>query len=97
MLLGSLYFNKVSFIKVALIICGLFFTAYLLDFVFAKMLFDKVDKALPFYCVFISVGTEVGKVELPDFASKAVDIIMQYLVPGMLWVLAYVRLREKEF
>ena len=97
MLLGSLYFNKVSFIKVALIICGLFLAAYLLDFIFAKMLFDKVDKALPFYCVFIPVGNEVGKVMLPEFASKAVDISMEFIVPGLLWGLAYIRLREKEF
>ncbi len=97
MLIGTLYFNKGAFIKVALIICGLFIGTYFLNGFMAKMLFDSVDRALPFNGVFISVGKEFGKIELPSYASKAVNICILYIVPAILWVGAYVRLREKEF
>ncbi len=97
MLVGSLYFNKVSFIKVALIICGLFIGGHFLNYLMAKAVFGNIDKALPFYCVFIPVGKEFGKVELPANASKAIDICMQYIVPAILLGVAYIRLREKEF
>ncbi|HEX8279530.1 MAG TPA: hypothetical protein VF540_12585, partial [Segetibacter sp.] len=97
MLVGSLYFNKVSFIKVALIVCGLFIVGHILNYFIARMIFDSVNKALPYYSVFIAVGKDFGKVMLPPNASKAVDICMQYVVPAILWLVALIRLREKEF
>lgn len=97
MLVGSLYFNKVSFIKVALIICGLFIGGHALNYLIAKVVFDSIDKALPYYCVFIAVGNSFGKVELPAGGSMAVDICTKYIVPAILWIVAYIRLREKEF
>ena len=97
MLVGSLYFNKAAFIKVALIVSALYIGGHLLNQFIAQAVFDKIDKALPYYCVFIPVGKEFGKVMLPDFASKAVDICMLYVMPGIFWLVSYVRLREKEF
>ncbi len=84
MVVGSLYFNKVAFIKVALIACGLFIGAHLLDQVFAKAIFDKVDKALPYYCVFIPVGDSFGKVELSAGGARLVDTIIKFILPGNL-------------
>ena len=40
---------------------------------------------------------EFGKVMLPPFASNAVDICILYIIPAVLLVTAYIRLREKEF
>jgi hypothetical protein len=97
MLVGSLYFNKASFIKVALIICGLYIAGHFINYLMAKLIFNTIDKALPYYCVFIPVGNDFGKVMLPAHASKAVDITAQYIVPAILWGVAYIRLREKEF
>lgn len=97
MLVGSLYFNKAAFIKVALIVCGLFIAGTFLNGLMAAAIFDKVDRALPFYGVFIPVGTERGKIVLPLYASKAIDICIFYIVPTVLLITAYVRLREKEF
>ncbi|MEJ7740081.1 MAG: hypothetical protein WKF97_21895 [Chitinophagaceae bacterium] len=97
MLIGSLYFNKASFIKVALIVCALYIGGHLLNYFIAKAVFDNIDKALPYYCVFIPVGKEFGKVLLPGYASVAVDISLLYIVPAILWLVTYVRLREKEF
>jgi hypothetical protein len=96
MLVGSLYFNKLSFIKVALIICGLFIGGNFLNYAMAKSVFGTLDKALPYYCVFIPVNGQFGKVLLPDYASKAVDLCTFYIVPVILWIVSYIRLREKE-
>lgn len=97
MLVGSLYFNKAAFIKVALIVCGLFIAGTYLNGLIAEAIFDKVDRALPYYAVFIPVGNDRGKILLPAYASKAVDICILYIIPAVLLVTSYVRLREKEF
>jgi hypothetical protein len=97
MLVGALYFNKAAFIKVALIICGLFIGGMFLNDVMAKAVIDNVDKGLPYYAVFITAGKETGKVLLPAYASKAVDICILYIIPAVLLITAYVRLSEKEF
>jgi hypothetical protein len=97
MLVGSLYFNKLSFIKVALIICGLFIGGQLLNYAMAKSIFDNLDRSLPYYCVFIPVNGQFGKVLLPETASKAVDLASFFIVPAILWIVSFIRLREKEF
>ncbi len=97
MLVGALFFNKAAFIKVALIVCGLFIAGSYLNYFMAKVVFDNIDKALPYYAVFIPVGKEFGKIVLPSYASKAVDICILYIIPSVLLVTAYIRLREKEF
>jgi hypothetical protein len=97
MLVGSLYFNKAAFVKVALIVCGLFIAGTFLNGLMAEAIFDKVDRALLYYGVFIPVGKEFGKIMLPPYASKAVDICILYIIPAVLLTTAYVRLREKEF
>ena len=96
-LVGSLCFNKAAYIKVALIVCGLFIAGTFLNGLIAQAVFDNVDRALPYYGVFIPVGKEFGKIVLPSYASKAVSICILYIVPAILLVTAYVRLREKEF
>lgn len=97
MLVGALYFNKAAFIKVALIICCLFIGGMLLNNMLAKAIIANVDKGLPYYAVFIMAGKEFGKIMLPSYASKAVDICILYIIPAVLLLTAYVRLREKEF
>lgn len=97
MLVGALYFNKAAFIKVALIICVLLIGGFFLNSIMAKAVFDNIDRALPYYGVFIPVDKDFGSVILPSYASKAVDFCILYIIPAVLLVTAYVRLREKEF
>jgi hypothetical protein len=97
MLVGSLYFNKGAYIKTALLVCGFYIGGHILNEVIAEAMFDPIDKALPFYCVFIPVGKQVGKVLLPYYASNFVDVCILYVMPAIFWLTAYVRLREKEF
>ena len=96
MLVGSLYFNKVSYIKVALIICGLVIGSYFLNLFIAMALFNHIDMAVPFKNIFLKVDTEVGIINLSSNASVLVDNSITYFIPCILWLTAYVRIKEKE-
>jgi hypothetical protein len=97
MLVGSLYFNKAAFIKVALITAGLCLGAFLLNLLIANIFFNNVQTAFPYFLVWISVGTDRARLELPESTLRIIDIFFQFILPVLLWGLAYVRLREKEF
>ncbi|MBL0356942.1 MAG: hypothetical protein IPP72_08635 [Chitinophagaceae bacterium] len=97
MLLGSLYFNKTSFIKVALIVCGFWLIMYLLNLLIAKMMIQNVDGAVPYVLVFIDMNKETGRIELPEKVIHIVEVAIQIIIPAILWLLAYLRLKEKEF
>ena len=96
-LLGSLYFNKASFIKTALYFCILCFGLFGLNWLIALLLFGQIDGAFPFRNVDILVGREVGSVELPKTMYHAYMYISDYGIPLLFWALSYVRLGEKEF
>jgi hypothetical protein len=97
MLVGSLYFNKVSFIKVALVVCGIWFGIFMLNFIVAKAMINNVQSAVPYVLVWIKVDENAGNIQLPEKIMNIVKIFDQYLIPGALWLLAYLRLKEKEF
>jgi len=96
MLLGSLYFNKVSYIKVSLLICTLIIGTYFLNLFFASFFFEHIDLAVPFRNVFLKVDKEVGIIDMPSTPAKAASFAIAYLIPTALWVLTYLRLKEKE-
>lgn len=102
MLLGSLYFNKVGFVKVALTV-GLFFIGvYLLNLLIAKLVIPGVSNAFPFDSVEILAARGAGVretrvLEMPVGAARAFDIILSYVSPAILWGMVYIRLKEKEF
>lgn len=97
MLLGSLYFNKISIIKVALLCAAIFFGAFGINYLIAGSLFDNLDGAAPFQTVRLKMNEDYWRIELPDKASMWVGISFKYLLPVVFYVLAYIRLREKEF
>jgi hypothetical protein len=97
MLLGSLYFNKVCFIKVALVICIVCIGGFGLNWLFAKLFFGTINDAVPFRYVTLPVGNEEGSVELPKSLSNFYYYSISYVIPVILWLITYQRLREKEF
>lgn len=97
MLLGSLYFNKLGFLKVGLIICIFWFGAYFLNWIIAKTMIPAMQNALPFWLVWVDVNKDQGKIELPAGISKTVTLLIAFVVPALLWTLSYFRLKEKEF
>lgn len=97
MLVGSLYFNKVALVKVALFTCILFFAIYGLNYLFAGLMFNNIDDAFPFQHVAILVGKEVGSVELPKNVHDPIWYFINFGLPVVLWGVSFIRLREKEF
>jgi hypothetical protein len=97
MLIGSLYFNKGALIKVALGICIFCFGMYGLNYLFANMMFKNLNDAFPFLYVGILVGKETGSVDLPQSVHDPIWYFINFGLPVILWAVAFIRLREKEF
>ena len=94
---GSLYFNKIPFIKVAIAICILLIFIVGFNLLLAKMIFGNIVDAGPFNHVTIPVGKEEASIELPGQVGKMFYYSLSYILPVLLWLLAFTRLREKEF
>jgi len=96
MLLGSLYFNKVSFIKVALLIFAFIISTYFINLLFGSFFFNHIESSFPFTNVHLKVGNEVGIINMPSALTKTASFIFTYVIPTILWLLSYLRLKEKE-
>lgn len=96
MLVGSLYFNKISFIKVAIVICGLYFFTFLLNYLINSMLFTDMVHTYPFHNVDIKADNEFGVVSIPGIIDRTFDFIIVYILPPILLFISFVRLTEKE-
>ncbi|MHB8208948.1 hypothetical protein [Mucilaginibacter sp.] len=96
MMVGSLYFNKVSAIKTAIVYCCALAIIFFLNLFLAKAAFSNVDMAFPFNKIMIKVGNGFGTIELPSNVSNIVHVAILFIIPIVLWITAYIRLREKE-
>lgn len=96
-LLGAFYFNKTSFIKTSLVLCVVCFGGILLNLLIAQLFFDNVKSAFPYFFVWISAGQATGRLEIAGTLHRVIMAIFEFVIPVMLWTLAYLRLREKEF
>jgi len=97
MLLGSLYFNKVSVIKTAIALCIICLVIFGTNWLFATLLFGNIDDAAPFNHVAVPLGNDVGSIELPAGIAKVCKCAFLYVMPATFWILSFTRLREKEF
>ena len=97
MLLGSLYFNKAAFIKVALITCVVCVGLFLLNILIAQFSLPNVQTAFPYFMVWLWVGKQRARLELPEGTLRAIGILFQFIIPVFFWGLSLLRLREKEF
>jgi hypothetical protein len=96
MMLGALYFNRVSAIKTALVYCGVLAAIFSFNLFLAHVIFQNVDFAFPFNNIFIKVGNDDASLELPPTSSNIVAVAFQFILPVVLWLTVYIRLREKE-
>lgn len=97
MLTGGLYFNKTPFIKTAIVFCITVFAGVGLNWLIASMLFDNLDDASLFRGVTLSVGKEKGTIILPINLENFFFYGQAYVIPGVMWILPLIRLKEKEF
>jgi hypothetical protein len=96
-LTGSLYFNKMNFIKTALFASLLCVAAFALNWLIAVMLFSEIREAGPFHDVVVAVGDSEGEINLPQKAFSIYAFMGDCLFPVMLWCIPFIRLKEKEF
>ncbi len=97
MLVGSLYFNKIPFIKSAISICLLVVGIVGINWLMAKLFFGNFNEAGAFNYITLPIGKQEGIIELPDVVGKIFNNLIWFIIPGMLWILSFTRLREKEF
>lgn len=97
MLLGSLYFNQVAFVKVSICVCILIMVIFGLNWLTGSIIFGKINDAGLFHQITIPAGQEEGTVELPADVSNLFYYTLAYFFPTILFLLSYTRLREKEF
>ena len=97
MLLGSLYFNKVSVIKTAVALCIICLVIFGTNWLFATMLFGNIEEASPFHGVALLAGNDVGSIELPADIAEICKYVFFYVMPATFWILSFTHLREKEF
>jgi hypothetical protein len=96
-MLGSLYFNKVSFIKTALVATVVWGIAFGLNWLMAVIVFGSINGAIPFHNVDIPVGNTEGVINLPQNIFMVYGFAADWVLPFLLWITTFVRLREKEF
>ena len=97
MLVGSLYFNKTAFIKTGIAICILFVVLVGLNWLLAKIFFGEFNDTGIFNHITMPVGKQEGTIELPSGIESGFNYSLFYIIPALLWVLSFTRLREKEF
>jgi hypothetical protein len=96
-MLGALYFNKASFIKVALIFFALLFTFFFLNMIIAKMMMPGVQNSMPYLWTWVRINDNEGRLEMPENILNVWKVCAFIIAPVALWLLSLVRLREKQF
>jgi hypothetical protein len=95
MAVGALYFNKVALIKTIFASIGLFFFFTFLNAQITKTLFhENINPILVWQQVILTEKSEI--IQLSPPISMAYFVGFHYILPIGLWLIALVRLREKE-
>ena len=97
MFVGGLYFNKNAFIKTGISICLALLGCIGLNWLLAILIFGHISDAAPFGHVSIPIGKDDGTIELPSTVVTVINYGLWYVIPIILWLLSFTRLREKEF
>ncbi len=92
--LGNLYIKKNAFVKLCLILVGSIWAFIFLDRYIFELFFKGVNVGS--MSVGIASPRFVGNVVTPHVYEKAFDMLYQLIFPIALWLIALIRLREKE-
>ena len=93
---AAFYFNKNVIVKAALLFLGVFLSGMYANGLIAQLFFNSgivLDNSRPFFRVYLS-----GKlVVMPENWLYLIDMFFLIALPIILWLVAFIRLREKEF
>lgn len=95
MAVGALYFNKMALVKTMFISIGVFLGLNLLNGQFADAIFQLDMHSYPLWQSVKVYGT-YDFIERPEHIDTIYTIGFNYLLPLVLWLIALIRLREKE-
>jgi hypothetical protein len=96
MAIGSLYFNKMALIKTLFASIGLYILLYYLSFIIGKILFQTPITSASFYFPRIVVNKTEELLLLPQPMLFYYSVFFSFILPIIFWLIALIRLREKE-
>jgi hypothetical protein len=97
-LLGSVYFEKYSFIKTVIAGFAGAFVLFCLMYVFTQVLLPDGDYPRGFltcYRVYVD-GVNDHLVQVPDWIGQVFRFLLMYAIAPFLWIVTYYRLKEKQ-
>jgi hypothetical protein len=95
MAVGAVYFNKMAMVKTMFIFAGIIFTIQFLNSQIASALFQD-DVHTNFFWKNIWVVKAQKTIDMPQNINQILKIGFSYVLPIALWLIALLRLREKE-
>jgi hypothetical protein len=97
MAIGGLYFNKTALIKTIFASIGLFILFHYFHYFIAEKIFQTEVKIIPFMMptIILNKGNEVTY--LPQPILLIYSVLFTIVLPISFWLIALIRLREKEF
>jgi hypothetical protein len=96
MALAALYFNKNAIIKGALLFLGLLYAGMGINGLIGKLFFGS-NTPLTGGRPFFNISTSDRLVVMPENWLYPIDMFFLIGLPAILWLIVFVRLREKEF
>lgn len=97
MMLGSLWYNKLGIIKVAMLICGIVLLAIGFNYIIANALFDEKINAFPFLQIVVKTKDNHQTIAPPAYAQSAINVLFYGILPLSFFLISFLKLREKEF
>jgi hypothetical protein len=95
MAVGSVYFNKMALVKTMFAFAGIILLLQFLNSNITSFFFEK-DTNTSLFWSGISIRSTGDYVNLPKNINQIFTAFYSYLLPIILWLIALVRLREKE-
>jgi hypothetical protein len=95
MAVGAVYFNKTALVKTMFIFAGTFFLLQFLNSNVTSFFFQNNTNTHIFWNS-ISIKSTGEEVDLPQNINQIFTTFFSYILPIILWLVALVRLREKE-
>lgn len=96
MSIGSLYFNKMAFVKTVFVSIIVFVLINTLNAQIAKALISENVSTSPMLFWRTNTSSMNDAVTLPKAIDGIYTVIFNYILPLVLWLIALIRLREKE-
>jgi hypothetical protein len=96
MAIGALYFNKTALIKTVFASIGLYLLFYYFNYTVAKTIFQTDVRIIPFISTSIMLNNGKESVFLPQPMFFIYSIFFSIILPIIFWLIALIRLREKE-